>query len=585
MRHALHLAAVLLALGLGLASCAPPGDRPQPSEESATRQASPSASAVEQPDAAAEDAPAGPTRAASATEQPRRIVLQQLRGGVLVPRCPECGETQPTDAEQCAGCGQRLDPWRRETPCPQCSGSGACGHCGDDRTCGACETGGDCADCGGTGRSGDERCAGCRGRGRCSDCGGDGVRSSVADDFRPGESFEPGICTTCIDGSGLCPACGSGDDACLLCGAAGTCPGCGGDGACPWDRGDGLCATCGGAGHEVANGPPGTPADRAWQVRRDDGRLETGRVQGLPLPDLVLTVRKGDKESALALVPSKVNAVSYCAAIRDFTALDDARGRVRLAEAAAERGLFALARRELRRAGTIDPALRASLRTRLREVETAAARRWLEAAKEAVRLGDRERAGVLYAMVARWDPESAPATKAARDGLRKDAAREAEGLDEEAAARARDARRARVRRTVERSAELLARSRRRAAAAGEPGLPPHVVRLRLAAAEHAAWQAERLVGDDARRAPAADTAWPRPPAEILGAARAQRAEVARTQAVLEIAGGRFALGLRLARLAQALAPGAVPVKAVLEEAERGMMRRGVQIASPPPERE
>ncbi len=586
------LGAALLGSAL-LGGCAPPRARGKKAQAGAAaaktgepapqvRESVPAAAPDERPGAGDENAAA---RAAAGAATPRSVVFEQLRGGVFTPRCPECGETQPTGSTHCGGCGQELAPWRRETVCPQCGGSGSCLHCGDDRPCLTCDASGRCANCDGVGSVDGRRCPECSGRGTCADCGGDGARSSASADFAPGASHLPGICTTCLYGSGLCPTCGDGAEDCPTCSGDGLCPDCRGSGACPYDRGDGLCATCDGTGREVVNGPRGTPADRHWNVRRENGAILAGRIPYAPGPDLTVMVRDGRKSIAMTLVPDKVDAISYYMAARDFTALDDADGRVTLAEIALERGLLPLARRELQRAADLDAGRARRLAGRRKRVETLRVQSWMDEARAAQAQGDRERAALLYHMVIAGSPGENDAARVALTDLRRAEADEEAARDDATRARRTKARDARVARTVTRAARRLALAERRLAAAGDATRGAENARFSFAAAEHAALQAAELIRADAWRTPPPTTPWPRPPRALLDAAQRMRAVITLAQAVEEVAGGRFAVGRTLALRARALAPEVEAESDVVAEAERGMMRRGVRLTTPPPARD
>ena len=595
-----ELAALLTAaLAMLLVACAPPGDRPKHTTDDAkarairgaatsSGQAATEVSADGDTGAVSGDPTGAPEfgpvpRAADGTAIARRVIYQQLRGGVCVPRCSECGETQPEGSEACAGCGQALVPWRHEAECPSCQGSGSCDRCGDDRPCLTCLASGKCADCAGTGSVADKRCAECRGRGACADCQGDGERSSALGDFAPRESYLTGICTTCVDGSGLCPTCATGVPGCLSCGGAGRCPDCEGTTACPWDRGDGLCAMCGGSGKEVVNGPPATPAERQWTARRVDGALLPGRVDGMPAPDFTVIVTKNGKTRPQTLVPSKVYPTSYYAAARDFTPLDDEQGREALATIAADHRLTALALRELARAAELEPGAAQRTTKRARELAAERAAGWMTSAREAQQVGDRALAALLFAMVPTGDRESESAVKVALDELREDVVREFAGLDDTARAQRDTALAERIARTEARFRSLTARARERLDLARDSSRGADRAERAFAAADAAVQRAERLVRADAHRAPPSAVPWQVEPALLLREARSLRADIASARAVEEIAGGRFELGLRLARIAQRLGADDAAVQGMLDAAERGMMRRGVRVTTPPPD--
>jgi hypothetical protein len=303
---------------------------------------------------------------------------------------------------------------------------------------------------------------------------------------------------------------------------------------------------------------------------------------------VTVVVEKGGRERALVLLPANVHPISYTLAFRDFTPLGDVDGRLALADVALEREQLALARRELLRAEALAPGRRGNLRRRQRELHQLRARLWMENAAESARMGDRERAALLYAMSPVCDAEQDAASRVALDALRADLRSEQEGLDDVVRAKSREALVARVERTTVRVTRRLERARARLARALDAATPASHARRAFAAADHDAQQVEILLRADALRIAEAQAGitWPEPgPEALLREARSLRGEIARSQAVAEVAAGRFELGHRLARVARALGADEASVKAVLQEAERGMMRRGVRSTTPPPEGE
>ncbi len=598
---------IALGAALALAACAPPGDVRKPGDEQPARPRPP---ATRGADAANPDAP-DPTDPAPApqggdgtaalpgeapagaevTSTPRRIVYEKLAGGVYTPRCPACGEVQPEASTQCRGCGQNLVPWRQEWLCAACGGEGRCDRCGDDRPCTDCDGNGVCPFCKGSGKQGGVACPECGGGGRCPVCQADGFRESVKHDFLPHESWLPGVCPTCVDGSGLCPECGtSGRDAaggtCLSCSGYGLCHDCGGTGHCAHDGGDGTCPVCAGAGREVRGGEPRRASDRVVNLRTAAGSVVTGRIVSRPDPNVHLGVAEGGRDSLQALLRSQLHPLSYFVAHLAFVAPDDGKGHMDLATIALTSGYWPLAQRELQRAMAADAGLTSQAAAQLRDVESRRILDWVKEAEASLKAGDRDRAVQLLQMV-RFKAQGTPQAIRAEALLlqvKRDREVEEEGLDDAARQRAAAESEQRVARAVVAARARLVRARALLTEAQAGGLPDPGVERLLSRADAAATGAQRMVLREAWRRPAASAPWPDKPQTLASEARLLRAEVAVARAVRAVAGGRFEIGARFARRASYFDASNQKAPGVLDAAELGMVRRGVLTGSPPPDK-
>lgn len=526
------------------------------------------------------------------TDTPTAVIYERLNGGIAVPRCPACGEVQPPDASRCAGCGQAIVPRRQETKCTVCDGGGDCGTCGDDRPCSACDGDGDCPYCDGSGARAGETCIECDGKARCTRCGGDGIREAARGDFGPLETALPGICPTCIDGSGYCPECGtsSQDQAggkCLSCAGAGLCHDCRGEGRCPHDRGDGECPACGGHGREVVNGPPPERDTRIWNLRMAVGTVIQGRVTKIPSPNIAMEVFQRGSKTHVSHVKSKVAPVAYLRVMRHFiptTAETEYRERMDLALFAKTEQLWPLAIRELQLAVTSDPSRHNDVEAQTRDVAARRQEGWVARAEQALRAGDRETAMRLLQMV-RYDAIGTAIetrAKALQLDARNQSAREAETLDDETkAARAAEAA-TRISRTVERARLRLDRVRGLLDTARDVNLPePELERIHKRA-ETAAWEAQRMVLREAWRQPSGGAAWSEEPSKLVNEARILRSTAAEARARHSVTRGRFELAASLAAWAMRLDPRNPQARKVLEEAELGRLRKAVLQGSAPP---
>ena len=608
--------AALLVAALALSACPPPPDIDSglyaPSGGAAPAQPTGDASRAPGPADGAAAKPPGPrttagsasgaASAAKPTSGTEPEVVGRLRGGVLVPRCPACGEVQTQDATECPGCGQKISPWRAEALCSRCVGDGRCDHCGDDRICLACDGDGACPSCGGSGKTGDNAatCFDCGGTGRCPTCRGDGRRESVAGDFTPSDGWLPGACAWCIDGSGLCPECGSsGKDpaggTCLTCGGLGACPECGGTGECSLCAHDGKCTVCDGGGVEVVNGPPRGPTERLRTLRTSAGSLVSGRLQGPPtLQGLTVLRTEGGKTLPSTLPKSQVNALSWWLATADFPPGWDGRTAAepsalaeharRLADLAADSGWWPLAMRCVTDAVRIDPSRAQLARTRLQEIDTLRVEDWARRAETALREQDRDLSQRLLEMVAfkgRGTPQATRADLLLLQ-IRKNRELATHALsDAEKVRRVTDALAAtqralgRAKLRLERARRVLEEAVR--AAPGDVGTD----RMFARAAWSATW-ARRTVQATAWREAGAGADWDTDPSTIVTESRLREASVLAAWAARAVASGRFDLGARLARRGIALEPSNEPLAKILGEAESGRARTGVLLASPPP---
>jgi len=593
MRGLLSLLIVVLMVALPI-GCAPPREAAQthstksPAAGDTEHPGTPNTNSRSDP-----DEHAGPTRptpgSAAAADAGAQIEFVRLNGGVAVPRCPRCGVVFREHSQTCSGCDLVVAPWKKESVCPQCVGTGVCVRCGDDRACLACAGDGACAYCRGAPSREGAACRECDGRRRCGECAGDGRRLVSAGDTPATRTALPGICPTCcVGGSGLCPDCGgAGTDAadaqCATCAGRRSCPDCAGTGICPHDRGDGLCAVCGGSGREIVNGAPLSPSARTWTIRRSTGETIVGRVIARPSPDLSVLEDEGPNAVPHVLVREKVAPLSYYIALRDHTSLDDTPGRVALADEALRLDLLPLALVELRRAAA-DRSGAQELDSRRREVVARLVDRWFAAAEAARASGDRDGA-LLYAHVAasraRNDATAARARALARD-VRRAVESELAALSEADRARRDEADRERVARTVLRARGRMQRAEERLREAHDTALAQAATRTVFEEADHAAWAAERLVGSDAHRLPPSRTEWPTAPRVLIAEARALRARIAVSRAALEVAAGRFSYAARLARRARELGADEEHTTAILREAELGMARMGVLTTTPAP---
>ncbi len=591
----------LILVAIGVAGCRPPDD--------ADAKASPGSSAAPlAPDVRASvPTPAGtgetpPQRDATpvpvstepqapvASGGPRPSVYEHLPGGVFVARCPACGTVQEPRSTKCPTCSQSLSPWRQEQICAVCAGTGECERCGDDRVCTDCDGQGACPYCAGGGRlvTG-EKCFECGGNGKCAPCQGDGHRESANNDFGPRETTLPGVCPVCYDGSGLCPDCGTltkdaSGGPCLTCGALGVCYDCGGSGLCAHDAADGLCIACRGGGREVLDSDPSRPSGRVWTLRTAAKAPLKGRVLARPDPNVHVQTTSGATVTRSALTRAQLSPLTYYLALRDWTPDTDGKGRMELGTVALSSHFWSVARQDFRRAMSADPSLASEAAAQLREVEERRTVAWVEAAENAKKAGDRDRATLLLNMVhfaARGTPH---ATRGDVLLLRiqQELDEEAKGLDDTARARIAEETAARVARIAAGARMRLDRARRLLKEAQQrPASDPSVESM-LSRADEAAAAAQRIVLREAYRSPAPATPWPVKPEGLAREGRLVRAEIAVFHAGREIAAGRFDFGARLARRASALdATNSMSTK-LLEQAELGLARSGVLRGSPAP---
>jgi hypothetical protein len=552
---------------------APPPSRP-------TERGTPGAPA--QPASAA----TGEPQAAVASATPKPTAYEHLAGGTYVGRCPSCGAVQPAASVQCVSCGQLLRPWRQEQTCSVCVGSGVCARCGDDRACLDCDGQGACPYCDGTGKLADDKCAECGGNGRCAACGGDGVRESANHDFGPYETVLPGICSTCLGGSGLCPDCGtltkdSAGGTCLTCGGLGICPDCGGTGLCPHDAGDGWCVVCAGAGREVVDGEPAKAADRVWSLRTESGSAFAGRILGRPDPNVHVQI---GGSAAVAYMRSKLNPLSYYRAVKIWTPDADGKAQLELGTIALSCGFWAVAQQDFRRAMAADPTISSEATAQLREIGDRRSQQWLEMADAAKKQGDRDGATLLLSLVRFKAPGTPLATRAdvVRIQIQRERDEEEKGLDDAARQRAAEDAKGRVARVAASARLRIDRARKLVDAARKaPPNDPGTERT-LARADQAAFSAQRVVQKAAFRDPASAAAWPAKPEALLREARLLRAEIVAIHAAREIGAGRFEFGRRLARRASQIDAANAQAGKLLEQADLGIARRGVLRASPSP---
>jgi len=520
-------------------------------------------------------------------DTPKRVAYRQVQGGVFVPRCPACGETQPDGAKRCEGCSQVLQPWGRQTPCPACAATGEDPRSGDDRPCAACDGGGTCPYCTG-GKIGDETCPDCGGNGRCEGCKGDGVRELTGDDFLPLETAQPGVCPTCVDGAGLCPECGSlGDDAsgapCLTCATTGVCNDCGGNGTSPHDRGDGACIVCDGHGLEIRNGDPPPRSARVWNLRMATGSVVQGTLKSRPSPNLtVLSTSSDGQQQRRAFMPTQVDPLTTYRVLHYWA--QTSKQFIDVSQFARSHGFWALAIAALRRAEQLDPSERDSVRALRSDALSRRAADWLERAVQAARAGDRERALLLLQMV-KFEAGGTGVgrqAKALEIKTRRQLQTERDALDESARTQVKAASSERIERVVRRAELRLERARRLLAEATRSKATDAAIEPLFVRAYPAAWAATRLLKIEAARQPPSQTVWPRKPAGLLAAARTLRAAIVASHASRAVAAGRFAQGAHLARRALDLNASQALANQALLEAERGLLRQGVNRATPPP---
>jgi hypothetical protein len=593
-------AAIALLAVLGSAGCPPPPDvsrvpntRPAAAPVAATAPTPVWTTDAEHTAPAPQpDAPATPSSAAPAAPAvsplPQRTVHEHLAGGVFVARCTACGAVQPPSSTKCPSCGQELVPWKQEQVCNVCVGSGQCDRCGDDRVCLDCDGRGACALCNGSGKLGAERCFECGGSGRCVACQGDGRRESVNHDFGPYETHLPGVCPTCIDGSGLCPDCGTvakdrAGGTCLTCGGTGVCFDCGGSGLCRHDAGDGLCLVCGGGGTEVVDGEPSKLSDRVWTLRTDGGTPFVGQVVERPSPNVHVREQTA-KSTVNAYSRGKLNPLTYYLAVRDWTPPADGKALLDLATVAYSCEFWPVAKRDYDRARAADPTVAAEATSQIREVANRRILAWLSAAEKAMKEGNRDGASVLLSMV-RFEALGTPQEMRAKVfqlQIQHDADEEAKGLDDAARSKAAAEAKARAERAAAAARLRLERARRLLGEAQQaPAGDPRMERL-LARADEAAYTAQRVVQREAYRDPASLTPWTVKPESLVREGRLVRAEIAAFHAAREIAGGRFEFGLRLAQRAVSLDPAGTKAPQLVAEAELGVARLGVLHGSPAP---
>jgi len=585
---------VLVLLALATATCAPPPEPGQRTDAAPTKKQDPSQ--IETQSGGATNGASDENGSETPDATSVHVEYEHLNGGIAVPHCPRCGVVFAAGTTACSGCGLVVAPWNQETLCPQCVGAGICARCGNDRACLACNGDGVCPYCEGDGERNGAECIECHGKGRCHTCAGDGWRAAREGDFLLTETALPGICPTCIDGSGSCPDCGGtgvdgADEKCRTCDGKRTCVDCGGTGRCAHDRGDGLCALCGGSGREIVNGEPLAPADRIWNIRRASGEVIVGRVISYE-KSLILVKRTDDKRGAeLGLVPEKLEPVTYYSALRDHTSLGDPAGRVTLAKLAANLDLLPLSLVELRRASA-DPAYGRNLVGQVRDARSQLVEKWLATAKRALSTADRE-ASLRFAQLAATssrDESIAASARALVRSVRAAIANESAELPDEDRRRLESMQRTAVARSVEEARDYIERASQRLRAAVDGGLSDAAVHKAFEEADRAAWAAERLVGAEAQRATPTTVTWPAAPSVVIDAARRVRMQIAVARAATEVAAGRFAYAARLARRAVALATvggddDVAHANSILQQAQLGMARQGVLRASPAPEKE
>lgn len=589
--------ALLVALALALTACPPPPDP----DAQANRGAAPGKVRPRDTGSAnpvRNDAPASPraTDAPSAAEAevlprgpegkdtPRRVEYLRPGGGVYVPHCPECGQVQPDAARVCEGCGQALTPWQMESDCGPCAATGRCQRCGDDRACRSCDGGGVCPFCRGTGKVGAEECAECHGGGKCADCGGDGFRERAARDFRPDETVLPGVCPTCIDGSGLCPECGSkGTDPagkpCLSCAGTGVCHDCGGTGDCPHDGADGVCVVCRGSGREVRNGSPPPLAGKIWNVRLASGAVMTGVVTGKP--EISLTVVVG-RDPAKALMKSQVDPLSYFVVGRAWA--ENAQDHLQLSQFAETQALWPLVTRELETVRRLDPAKHDMVQALLGRAAERRSVDWFERADRLFKDGDRERALVLLAMLRLEAGDSGTGRQAKVLELRieQQIRTEEESLDDAARTRRTETAAAEDAAAAARGARYVERAQRLLERVARETLDDATIEALFDRADAAALRAQRVVLVQAHRDPPSLGRWTAAPERLVAAARTLRAGIVAAHAQRAVAAGRFDQGARLAQRALHLDSNQATAQLTLKEAERGRARLAVQQGSPPP---
>jgi hypothetical protein len=470
-----------------------------------------------------------------------------------------------------------------------CVGSGRCERCGDDRACLDCDGLGACAFCDGSGKRDAAKCVECNGSGRCLPCQGDGRRESANHDFGPYETRLPGVCPTCVGGSGLCPECGSltrdrTDAECLTCSGSGVCIDCGGEGVCRHDADDGLCLVCGGGGREVVDGDPPKLSDRVWVLRTEAGTPFTGRVFSRPDPNVHVQEKQGGSVATSGYTRGKLSPLTYYLALRDWTPVTDGKALLDLGTVAYSSGFWAVATHDYRRAMAADPSLASEAAAQLRAVEDRRTTEWLDLAEKAKKEGNRDGARLYLNMVRFKAAGTAHATRAdvLRLQIQRDAEEEEKGLDDAARAKGAEEAKARAQRAadgarlrIDRAKKLLGEAQQVAAA------DPRVERL-LARADAAAYAAQRMVQREAFRDAPSSTPWPVKPDATNREARLVRAEIAVFHAGREIAAGRFDFGRRLALRATSLDASNTRAPLLRAEAELGLARKGVLHGSPAP---
>jgi len=595
-RRALRFVAVVLALAAG--GCPPPPEtlveaqQPVATKPTSKPAQAPSPTSSERAPANSEtpvDAArpaAGDPQTAVVSATPKPTVYERLAGGTYVGRCASCGAVQPAGSVQCASCGQVLHPWRQEQTCAVCVGSGTCARCGDDRVCLDCDGRGACPFCDGTGKLAGEKCFECGGGGRCAACGGDGVRESVNHDFGPYETVLPGICATCVGGSGVCPECGTltkdtAGGTCLTCGGLGICPDCGGTGLCPHDAGDGWCVVCRGAGREVLDGDPAKLTDRAWNLRTDAGSPFAGRVISRPDPNVHVQIGNAPP---VGYIRSRLQPLSYYRAVKTWSPENDGKAQLELGTIALSCGFWAVAQQDFRRAMAADPTLSSEASGQLRDLGDRRSSQWLEMADKAKKAGDRDGATLLLSLVRFKSPGTPLATRAdvMRIQLQRERDDEEKALDDAARARRAEDAKGRAERAAAGARMRIDRARKLVDAARKSSPDAPDAERTLARADEAAYAAQRIVQREAYRDPASVVAWPTKPDLLLREARLLRSEIAAIHATREIGGGRFDFGRRLAQRAAYLDSANAQAVKLLAEAELGLARRGVLRGSPPP---
>jgi hypothetical protein len=411
----------------------------------------------------------------------------------------------------------------------------------------------------------------------------------VNHDFGPYETRLPGVCPTCIDGSGLCPECGAltkdrAGGTCRTCGGLGVCFDCGGTGLCAHDAGDGLCVVCGGGGREIVDGDPASLSNRVWTLRTEAGTPFTGRVLSRPDPNVHVQERQGATVTPTGYSRGKLSPLTYYLALRDWTPATDGKALMDLGGVAMSSGFWTVAQQDFERAKVADPTLAAEAAAQLREIGVKRTSEWLNAAEKAKKDGNRDGA-TLYLNMVRFEAPGTPQetrAKVIQLQIQRDADDESKGIDDVARAKAAGEGKARAERAAAGARLRLDRARKLLGEAQHaPAGDPRVERL-LARADEAAYTAQRTVQREAWRDPAPGTPWTVEPDSLLREGRLVRAEIAAFHAAREIAGGRFEFGRRLARRAAWLDPTSAKASQLADEAELGLSRLGVLRGSPSP---